>query len=148
MTLGVAAGLVLAISLAFFVEYLDTSVKTMDDVEKYVDLPVLAVIPQRIKLLPSAGDDTADSEAYRILKTNVDFNRKKLNASTLGIVSGGAQEGKSTTACNLATSWARSGQRILVVDADMRRPSQHRLFGAENRLAPLGVKKGSQNGQV
>jgi polysaccharide biosynthesis transport protein len=76
MTLGVAAGLVLAISLAFFVEYLDTSVKTMDDVEKYVDLPVLAVIPQRIKLLPSAGDDTADSEAYRILKTNVDFNRK------------------------------------------------------------------------
>ena len=142
MALGVAAGLVLAISLAFFVEYLDTSVKTIDEVEKYVDLPVLAVIPQHIKLLPSAGDDTADSEAYRILKTNVDFNRKKLNASTLGIVSGGAQEGKSTTACNLATSWARSGQRILVVDADMRRPSQHRLFGMENRLGLGNYLKG------
>jgi capsular exopolysaccharide synthesis family protein len=143
MALGIAAGLVLAISLAFFVEYLDTSVKTMDDVEKYVDLPVLAVIPQRIKLLPSvAGDDTADAEAYRILKTNVDFNRKKLNASTLGIVSGGAQEGKSTTACNLATSWARSGQRILVVDADMRRPSQHRLFGVENHLGLGNYLKG------
>jgi polysaccharide biosynthesis transport protein len=142
IALGVAAGLVLSISLAFFVEYLDTSVKTMDDVEKYVDLPVLAVIPQRIKMLPSAGDDTADAEAYRILKTNVDFNRKKLNASTLSIVSGGAQEGKSTTACNLATSWAKSGQRILVVDADMRRPSQHRLFGLENRLGLGNYLKG------
>jgi capsular exopolysaccharide synthesis family protein len=142
MALGVAAGLILGISLSFFVEYLDTSVKTMDDVEKYVDLPVLAVIPQHIKLLPSAGDDTADSEAYRILKTNVDFNRKKLNASTLGIVSGGAQEGKSTTACNLATSWAKSGQHILVVDADMRRPSQHRLFGMENRLGLGNYLKG------
>ena len=142
MTLGVAAGLVLGISLAFFVEYLDTSVKTMDDVEKYVDLPVLAVIPQRIKMLPNAGDDTADAEAYRILKTNVDFNRKKLNASTLSIVSGGAQEGKSTTACNLATSWAKSGLRILVVDADMRRPSQHRLFGVENRLGLGNYLKG------
>jgi len=142
MALGVAAGLVLGISLAFFVEYLDTSVKTMDDVEKYVDLPVLAVIPQRIKMLPNADDDTADAEAYRILKTNVDFNRKKLNASTLGIVSGGAQEGKSTTACNLATSWAKSGQRILVVDADMRRPSQHRLFDVENRLGLGNYLKG------
>ena len=142
MALGVAAGLVLGISLAFFVEYLDTSVKTMDDVEKYVDLPVLAVIPQGIKMLPNAGDDTADAEAYRILKTNVDFNRKKLNASTLSIVSGGAQEGKSTTACNLATSWAKSGQRILVVDADMRRPSQHRLFGVENRLGLGNYLKG------
>src|SRR5271165_3104308 len=142
MTLGVAAGLVLGISLAFFVEYLDTSVKTMDDVEKYVDLPVLAVIPQRIKMLPNTGVDTADAEAYRILKTNVDFNRKKLNASTLSIVSGGAQEGKSTTACNLATSWAKSGLRILVVDADMRRPSQHRLFGVENRLGLGNYLKG------
>jgi polysaccharide biosynthesis transport protein len=142
MALGVAAGLVLGISLAFFVEYLDTSVKTMDDVEKYVALPVLAVIPQGIKMLPNAGDDTADAEAYRILKTNVDFNRKKLNASTLSIVSGGAQEGKSTTACNLATSWAKSGLRILVVDADMRRPSQHRLFGVENRLGLGNYLKG------
>jgi len=142
MALGVAAGLVLGISLAFFVEYLDTSVKTMDDVEKYVDLPVLAVIPQRIKMLPNTGVDTADAEAYRILKTNVDFNRKKLNASTLSIVSGGAQEGKSTTACNLATSWAKSGLRILVVDADMRRPSQHRLFGVENRLGLGNYLKG------
>jgi polysaccharide biosynthesis transport protein len=142
MVLGVAAGLVLGISLAFFVEYLDTSVKTMDDVEKYLDLPVLAVIPQGIKMLPGAGDDTADAEAYRILKTNVDFNRKKLNASTLGVVSGGAQEGKSTTACNLATSWAMSGQRILLVDADMRRPSQHLLFGVDNRVGLGNFLKG------
>jgi polysaccharide biosynthesis transport protein len=142
LVLGVAAGLVLGISLAFFVEYLDTSVKSMDDVEKYLDLPVLAVIPQRIKLLPSTGDDCADAEAYRILKTNVDFNRKKLGASSLSVVSGCAQEGKSTTACNLATTWAMDGQRILLVDADMRQPSQHRLFGVDNRVGLGNFLKG------
>ena len=134
MLLGIAAGIALGLSLAFFLEYLDTSVKTMDDVEKLFEIPILAVIPKGIKLLPKMDEDSPDAEAYRILKTNVDFNRKKINATAFNVISAGASEGKSTTVCNLATIWAASGQRVLLVDADMRRPSQHRLFEMNNRV--------------
>jgi capsular exopolysaccharide synthesis family protein len=134
LLLGVAAGLVLSISLAFFLEHLDTSLRTMDDVEEFLELPILGIIPKRIKLLPKADEDSPDAEAYRILKTNVDFSRKKLNdAAAFNVISGGAGEGKSTTVCNLATSWAASGQRVLIIDGDMRRPSQHRLLEMSNR---------------
>jgi succinoglycan biosynthesis transport protein ExoP len=137
MLLGTLAGLVLGIGLAFFLEYLDTSVKTMDDVEKFLELPVLAVVPKGVKILRDAGEDIPDAEAYRILKTNIDINRKKIHAKIFSIVSGGSGEGKSTTVCNLGTIWAAAGQKVLIVDADMRRPMQHQLFEVNNR-AGLG----------
>jgi polysaccharide biosynthesis transport protein len=142
LILGAGGGLILSLVMAFFLEYLDTSVKTMEDVERFLDVPVLAIIPKKIKLLTHAGEDTADAEAYRILKTNTDLHRKKIHAQTVSMLSGGAGEGKSTTVCNLATTWAASGQRILVVDADMRRPSQHRLFEADNRVGLGNYLKG------
>jgi succinoglycan biosynthesis transport protein ExoP len=132
--LGVVAGMVLGVAFAFFLEYLDTSVKTMDEVEKLLDLPVLAVIPKGIHVLPKTTDDTPDAEAYRIMKTNVDFARQKIAASTLSVISGGPSEGKSTTVCNLATAYATGGQQTLVIDGDLRRPAQHRLFSLDNRM--------------
>jgi succinoglycan biosynthesis transport protein ExoP len=132
--LGVVAGLVLGIGFAFFLEYLDTSVKTMDEVEKLLDLPVLAVIPKRIHVLPQTTEDSPDAEAYRILKTNVDFARQKIDASLISVVSGGPSEGKSTTVCNLGTIYAASGQQTLIIDSDLRRPAQHRLFDLDNRV--------------
>ena len=75
LSLGAVAGLVLGVAFAFFLEYLDTSVKTMDEVEKLLDLPVLAVIPKGIHILPQMSEDSSDAEAYRILKTNVDFSQ-------------------------------------------------------------------------
>jgi succinoglycan biosynthesis transport protein ExoP len=134
MLLGIAAGGVLGIALAFFLDYLDVSVRTIDDVEKFLELPVLAIIPRGIKLLPRADEDSPDAEAYRILKTNVDLSAKKANATAFNVISGGASEGKSTTVCNLATSWAASGQRVLVIDGDMRRPSQHHLLEMDNQV--------------
>jgi capsular exopolysaccharide synthesis family protein len=132
--LGVVAGLVLGIGFAFFLEYLDTSVKTMDEVEKLLDLPVLAVIPRRIHVLAQTTEDSPDAEAYRILKTNVDFARQKIDASLISVVSGGPSEGKSTTVCNLGTIYAASGQQTLIIDSDLRRPAQHRLFDLDNRV--------------
>lgn len=142
MLLGIAAGIVLGVSLAFFVEYLDTSVKTMDDIGKFLELPVLGVIPKGIKSLPRSGEDLPDAEAYRILKANVDVNRKKIGATCLGVTSAGISEGKSTTVCNLATTWARAGRRVLIIDGDMRRPSQHRLFGEDNRIGLTNCLQG------
>src|SRR5258708_13258658 len=75
MLLGIAAGIVLGVSLAFFVEYLDTSVKSMDDIGKFLEVPVLGVIPKGIKSLPRPAEDFPDPTPYRILKANVDLNR-------------------------------------------------------------------------
>jgi len=130
--LGVVVGLVFGVGLAFFIEYLDTSVKTMEDVESFLQVPVLAVIPKDISVLINDTDDNPDAEAYRIMRTNIEFNRKSPDANTVTIVSGGAGEGKSTTLVNLAYTFAKGGYTTLVIDADLRRPSQHRIFGVEN----------------
>jgi capsular exopolysaccharide synthesis family protein len=78
--------------------------------------------------------DTADAEAYRILKANIEFNRADREANTYTLVSGGPGEGKSTTLNNLAYTFAKGGANVLVVDADIRRPSQQRFFDADNSV--------------
>ncbi len=132
IALGVVVGLVFGVGLAFFIEYLDTSVKTMEDVETFLQVPVLAVIPKNISLLINESPDNPDAEAYRIMRTNIEFNRKNPEASTITIVSGGTGEGKSTTMANIAYTFAQGGYSTLIVDADLRRPSQHRIFGVSN----------------
>lgn len=134
MALGALVGLVLGVGLAFFIEYLDTSVKTMEDVENLLGVPVLAIIPRNIKLLHQEAGDTPDAEAYRILRTNIEFNRKSPDANTISLVSGGPGEGKSTTLANLAFISAQGGYSTLIVDADLRRPVQHSLFNVDNRI--------------
>lgn len=132
LALGALVGLVLGIGIAFFIEYLDTSVKTMEDVESLLEVPVLAIIPQGVGLLHKEPGDSPDAEAYRILRTNIEFNRKNPQANTISIVSGGPGEGKSTTMANLAFICAQGGYSTLIVDADLRRPVQHELFDIPN----------------
>jgi len=132
MLIAVAVGIALGVGLAFLIEYLDTSVKTMQDVEGALGVPVLAVIPRDVAVLKDAPTDSLDAEGYRIMRTNIEFNRKSPDAKTITMVSGGAGEGKSTTLNNLAFTFASGGYRTLIVDADLRRPSQHRFFGVSN----------------
>jgi capsular exopolysaccharide synthesis family protein len=135
MALAVLVGLIVGVGLAFFIEYLDTSVKTLEDVEKFLGVPVLAVIPKNVELLiKHVGEESPDAEAFRILRTNIEFNRKNPDANTLTVISGGPGEGKSTTLCNLAYTCAKGGYNVLLVDADLRRPSQHRNFEVENTV--------------
>ena len=134
LMLGGLVGLVVGLGLAFFIEYLDTSVKTMEDVENLLGLPVLAIIPKNIHLLHKDQGDSPDAEAYRILRTNIEFNRKSPQANTISLVSGGPGEGKSTTIANLAFISAQGGYSTLVVDADLRRPVQHEIFDVDNSI--------------
>jgi capsular exopolysaccharide synthesis family protein len=127
-------GLIAGVGLAFFIEYLDTSVKTLEDIERYLSLPVLAVIPKDIAVLMRQKRDSADAEAYRILKANIEFNLPEREANTFTLVSGGPGEGKSTTLNNLAFTYAKGGANVLVVDADLRRPSQQRFFDVDNSV--------------
>jgi capsular exopolysaccharide synthesis family protein len=134
IVLGVVFGLVVGVGLAFFIEYLDTSVKTIDDVERTLQAPVLGVIPQNIGLIMNEGAESPHAEAYRVLRTNILFSRKDDKLNTVVVVSAGAGEGKSTTAFNLATIFAQNGSRVLVVDSDLRRPTLHKMINVTNAL--------------
>ncbi|MBI3876953.1 MAG: polysaccharide biosynthesis tyrosine autokinase, partial [Verrucomicrobia bacterium] len=134
IALGILLGLIGGIGLAFFIEYLDTSVKTIDDVERALQSPVLGVIPQNVGSLLDEGVESPHAEAYRVLRTNVLFTRKDPKHNCLTVVSGGQGEGKSTTVFNLATVFAQSGQRVLLVDSDLRRPSLHKRLKVSNSV--------------
>jgi capsular exopolysaccharide synthesis family protein len=134
LMLGTLVGLVVGLGLAFFIEYLDTSVKTMEEIEALIGTPVLAIIPKGISVLREAPEDTADAEAYRILRTNIELNRKTSDANTFAAVSGGQGEGKSTTIANLGYIYAQGAFSTLIVDADIRRPVQHLLFDISNEV--------------
>jgi uncharacterized protein involved in exopolysaccharide biosynthesis len=137
LALGALVGLVVGLGLAFFIEYLDTSVKTMEDVESLLGVPVLAIIPKNIKLLHREPGDTPDAEAYRILRTNIEFNRKNPEANAISMVSGGPGEGKSTTLANLAFTSAQGGYTTLIVDADLRDRSSTRCSTVQGRTDEL-----------
>ena len=132
--IGAGLGLILGLILAFFLEYLDTSVKTLDDVERYLGVPVLAVIPKDVGVLHKQSGLSPDAEAYRILRTNIEFNRKSADANAITIVSGGAGEGKSTTLVNLAYICAQGGYNTLMIDGDLRRPKLHTFFDINNSV--------------
>jgi capsular exopolysaccharide synthesis family protein len=134
LVLGAVVGLIFGVGIAFFLEYLDTSVKTLEDVERYLQVPVLAVIPKDISLLHRQRGSSPDAEAYRILRTNIEFNRKNPEDNTITVVSGGAGEGKSTTLMNLSYICAQGGYTTLMIDADLRRPRLHTYFGINNSV--------------
>lgn len=131
VVLGIIVGLVGGVGFAFFVEYLDTSFKAIDEVEQTLGASVIGIIPQNVGYLKD--DPTAAyAEAYRVLRTNILFGRKNETMNTITVVSGGAAEGKSTTIMNLATVFAQNDNRVLLVDSDLRRPSLHRILGVSN----------------
>ena len=134
IVLGVVIGLIMGVGLAFFIEYLDTSVKTIDEVERAFQTPVLGVIPQNVGYLVDEGLESPHAEAYRVLRTNLLFSRKDEKLKTVVVVSAGAGEGKSITVMNLATVFAQAGQRVLVVDSDLRRPTLHKLLHVGNNI--------------
>jgi capsular exopolysaccharide synthesis family protein len=132
LALGSILGLLFGFGLAFTLEYMDTTVKSLDDVERFLGVPVLAVIPKDVGVLHQTSGFNPDAEAYRILRTNIEFNRGNPDANCITVTSGGAGEGKSTTLCNLATVCAQGGYSVLLIDADLRRPSMHALFEVSN----------------
>jgi len=134
LALSFVVGLVLGLSLAFFIEYLDTSIKTMDDVEKYLGISVLAVIPRGAKFLTLDDPNSRFAEGYRILCAKLNLTGRRDVARCITVLSGGPGEGKSTTTFNLGWVCAQSGMRVLIIDADIRRPSMHRAVGLENTL--------------
>ncbi len=134
MALGAVAGLIFGVGIAFALEFMDTSVKSLEDVEKYLQVPVLAVVPRDVGVLHKQAGASPDAEAYRILRTNIEFNRKNPDDNAITVVSGGAGEGKSTTLVNLSYICAQGGYSTLMIDADLRRPRLHTFFDINNTV--------------
>jgi non-specific protein-tyrosine kinase len=136
--LAAAIGLVLAVGGAFLIEYLDDTIKTSDDVTRAADLPTLAriaridgvVYPE--KLIAVHHPLSPIVEAYRLLRANLQFAAVDKPLHTLMVNSPGPGEGKSVTLANLAVVMARSGLRVVAVDADLRRPALHKVFDLPN----------------
>lgn len=141
--LSVVLGLMAGVALAFFVEYLDVSIKTVDEVEKYLGLSVLAVIPQQSRPLTEAGQSSGQGESYRALRTGLMLLARETKHKILAVISGGVGEGKSTTLFNLGYVYAEQGSRVLIVDTDLRRPVQHKMVGLSNRVGVANVLTGA-----
>lgn len=137
--LSIFVGLGAGVGLAYFIEYLDTSIKTADDVERILGLPVLGLIPQKVRPLIEEGPDSEHAEAYRVLRTNLAFTEGGSHRGAFSVLSGGAGEGKSTTCFNLAFVSAQQGEKVLLIDADLRRPVQHTILGVSNRFGLTNV---------
>ncbi len=134
-----AVGLVLGVATAFLLEYLDDTIKTPEDIEKTARLTTLAGISRipgakpEERLITVKHPKSPISEAYRVLRTNLQFSSLDRPIRTLVVTSPNPTEGKSTTVANLGAVMAQAGKRVIIVDSDLRRPVQHRIFGVENR---------------
>jgi polysaccharide biosynthesis transport protein len=138
--LGLLLGVVLGIGLAFLREALDTRVRNAEEIGERLGLPLLARLPEpprrlrrENRLAMVTDPNGVHAEAFRILRTNLDFVRLDREARTIMITSAIEGEGKSTTAANLAIALARVGQRVALVDLDLRRPFLHRFFDLNGR---------------
>jgi len=148
--LALVVGLLLGVGLAFLRDYLDESIRTRDDVERATGVPVLGSIPivegwkdGNTPVLVAAADPHAPaSEAYRSLRTSVQFLGLDDPIKLLQFTSATAAEGKTTTLANLAVSMAEAGSRVLVVCCDLRKPRIHEFFGLDNTVGFTSVLVG------
>ncbi len=122
-------GTVLAVGVALTLEYFDTSLRDVADVEERLKIPVLAVIPHNPDPMGESRDEPEEAEPYRVLHTNLNLAVKQGQPSILVVFSAGPAEGKSTTLCRLAHLMGAYGEKVLLVDGDLRRPAQHHLAG-------------------
>jgi Mrp family chromosome partitioning ATPase/capsular polysaccharide biosynthesis protein len=130
---GLLAGLLLGILLAVIFEKLDTRVRTPEAFSQLLDWPVLATLwrvnsSNREDVVNPTGQD-ANVESYRILRTNIGFSNVDKQLHTLMVTSAMPRDGKSVIAANVAIFMAKTGKKTLLIDADLRRPIQHTLFG-------------------
>lgn len=159
--LGGLVGLFLGLVFAFVKENLDTSIGTIEEIESFLQLPVLGVIPQIIPegekssighwydfIWPKKSDkmkgeevrellnlesdgQSIAAEAYKTLRTNLNYACKEKGFKVLVITSSGSQEGKTITSTNCALALAQNGQKVLLISADLRRGMVHHLFGLD-----------------
>ena len=139
LMLAAAIGLALALGGAFLIEFLDDTIKTPEDVTRAVHLPTVGAIVRMngktgdTRLVPLHQPLSPAAEAYRALRTNIQISSVDKPIHTLVVTSANPLEGKSTTVANMSVVMAQAGKSVIVVDADLRRSSIHKIFQMANR---------------
>jgi capsular exopolysaccharide synthesis family protein len=160
MSISIALGLIIGICVAFISDYLDRSFKTLDDVQRHLQVPFLGMVPQHavngqnngngtaivkqenmdgspseaLDLLTLYNPDSIESEAFRTVRASLLVSFPESPPRTILITSGKAGEGKTFVASNLAVTLAQLNKRIVLVDADMRNPRLHRVWKLSNEI--------------
>ena len=138
-------------ALIFVIEYLDDAIKEPDQVEEAIGLPTLASIERMTgssdrseiyRLAALLYPRSTAAEAYRGLRTNIEFAALDLQVRTLLVTSAVPSEGKTVTAANLAVVFAQGGRRVLLVDADLRKPGVHDMFALANDVGLTDLLRG------
>jgi len=151
--LALVLGLLGGIGLAFLLEHLDDTFRQPDEVEKRLSLPVLGLIPlipqkrsdpRSIALVGHEDPRSVFAESYRSLRTALEFSTSSGVPRTLAVTSATSGEGKSTTALSLAIQFAQAGKKVLLIDADLRKPSLHRSLELDNHAGLTNLLAGEQ----
>jgi succinoglycan biosynthesis transport protein ExoP len=149
--LGGLLGAVLGVALAFLAEALDRRVRSEEELEEALNLPLIGRVPpppQQLRdvnaLVMVAAPESIEAESIRKLKTSIEFLNLERGARTIMVTSALPKEGKSTTIANLAVAFARSGRSVALVDLDLRRPSLHRFFRTGVGVGVTDVVNGAE----
>lgn len=150
--IALAVGLMLGLTAAFLRDYFDDTLRTKEDLDATTGgVPVLGIIPsidewrdRKAALLEAVSHpNSAASEAYRSLRTSIEFIAVDQKIGVIHVTSSTSGEGKSTTSANLAVTLARAGKRVILIDCDLRRPRLHQFFGMDNAIGFTSVVLGS-----
>lgn len=135
---GVLGGLIFGVGLAFFFEYLDNRIKSPEEIRTHLGVAFLGLVPGSHKRsgppttpLITSGVPPSFAEAFRVVRTNVLFSSAEESARSVLVASAGPGEGKTLVASNLAIALAQAGQRVLIIDGDLRRPRLHDVFSVK-----------------
>jgi len=164
LSMGLMIGLIVGLMVAWLLEHLDDSIRFVEDVERETGAAVLGAVPKlkgqdairmgNIGMSPHADPTSAHAEAYRSVRTALQFSTASGAPRRLVVTSSSKGEGKSTTALALAINFAQMGKPVLLIDADLRNPVMHKMLGLENtrglsnylsgNVTPLEVSHGTQ----
>ncbi|MGA1826080.1 MAG: polysaccharide biosynthesis tyrosine autokinase [bacterium] len=162
--LGFILGLMSGVGLIFLMEYMETGIKTEDDVKHYLELPVLGLIPEdetdregkkrrkkkngTYPLVTDKVSPTFFSEAFLSMRTNITYSVNGSPCKTILVTSSMPEEGKSTTVMNLGLTFSQAGNRVLILDADLRKPSLFESFNLDREKGLTNILVNTFNSEI